>query len=85
MATCYRCKGKTGLVLLSTGWMNAKAPGTYSLAGVQTKVVANEVYELRHPECGWSVKGTIEHGYLIPLPDWEPNQDLREDANAATG
>lgn len=82
MATCPKCKSKDNLVLLATGWMNAKAPGTYSLAGAQTKVVANEVYELRHTVCGWAIRGTVEHGYLVPLPDWEPMQDLRESVDA---
>lgn len=85
MATCYRCKSKTGMVLLATGWMNAKAPGTYSLAGAAPKLAAQEVYELQHPDCGWSVQGTVEHGYLIPLPDWEPNQRLGGDDDPATG
>lgn len=77
MATCFRCKSKGGLELYNTGRLYAKAPGTYSLAGVQVKVPAMEVLELRHPACGWSVQGTVENGYLVPLPDWEPQQDLQ--------
>lgn len=76
MATCYRCKSKTGLELHNTGRLYVKAPGTFSLTGVQVKVPAMEVMVLRHPECGWSVEGTIRDGYLVPLPDWEPQQRL---------
>lgn len=85
MATCYRCESRTGLMLLSTGWMNADAPGTYSLAGATPKINANEVYELQHPDCGWSVQGTVEHGYLIPLLDWEPTQRLGGGDDSAAG
>lgn len=79
MATCFKCKSKTGLEVHNTGRLYAKAPGTFSLAGAQLKVSPLEVLELRHPACGWSVQGTIQDGYLVPLPDWEPQQDLRKE------
>lgn len=76
MATCYRCKSTQGLEVQNTGRLYGRPFGTYSLAGVQTKAVAGEIWLLRHPQCGWEVEGTIEGNYLVPLPDWQPQQLL---------
>lgn len=85
MATCLKCKSKTGLEVVNTGRLYGRPIGTFSLAGAQMKVSAMEVLELRHPECGWSVEGTVEGGYLVPLSDWDPQQSLKEDADDPAG
>lgn len=85
MATCPRCQSKDGLILRNTNRLHARPVGSFSLAGVQTKLSAVEVYELIHPSCGWLVSGTIRDGYLLALSDWEPNQQLGGDADEATG
>jgi hypothetical protein len=44
----------------------AKPVGSWSLAGVQTKVVATEAAEVRCSQCDWSRPGRLEGVEVAP-------------------
>lgn len=67
MATCPSCgtSSRTDPTAMTvTAVLVAKPPGTYSVAGVQTKVSAVERLKLAC-RCGWSVLGRIDGDHFI--------------------
>lgn len=58
---CPDC-GSVGTMLLGQELV-AKPLGTYSIAGAQTKVVAQTKYTITCEECGWKRYGKFEGRY----------------------
>lgn len=61
---CPEC-GSTGTLTLRTVLV-AKPTGSHSLAGVQTKVAATDVAEVRCSACGTSRRGRLEGVKVAP-------------------
>lgn len=64
--SCPRCNAARTLILSKK--LVAKPTGTYSLAGVQTKVTATETLVLSCLECDWFVTGHIEGTDFVADP-----------------
>jgi hypothetical protein len=64
MSRCPRC-GEAGTISVHRV-LASKPAGTFSLAGVQPKVVAAEKYELTCIHCGLHVRGHLENAGTDP-------------------
>lgn len=69
MATCPNCgaSSRTDPTFSVEEVLISKPPGTFSIAGVQTKVVATQTLRLSH-SCGWSILGYIDDESFVGDP-----------------